>query len=88
MTTLTIVQARSSLADSLNRVAYRGERIRISRRGKTVAALVPVEDLDALERMEDEADARAAKKALREYEKDPTTAMPYDEFRRRMGLAK
>ena len=53
MTTLTIVQARNNLADALNRVCYGGERIRIARRGKPMAALVSAEDLELLQRLSD-----------------------------------
>jgi prevent-host-death family protein len=58
--------ARDEFAETLNRVAYRGERIVLERRGKGVAALVPVEDLELLERLEDRFDLDAAREALRE----------------------
>lgn len=62
---MNIVNIRSNLADALNRVAYAGERIVLERRGKSVAALVSLEDLALLEEMENKADVRAAKKALK-----------------------
>lgn len=64
--TLSVLQARSRLADALNRVAYGGERIVLERRGKGVAALVSLEDLAALEALENEADLKAARKALKQ----------------------
>src|SRR5256885_576933 len=51
---VNIVNVRSNLADTLNRVAYQGERVILERRGKEVAAIVSMEDLAALERLEDE----------------------------------
>jgi prevent-host-death family protein len=63
---MNIVAIRAKLADALNRVAYTGERIVLERRGKGVAALVSMEDLALLEEMENQADIRAAKKALKE----------------------
>lgn len=88
MTTLSIAQARNRLADTINRVAYGGERIIFERRGKPVAALVSAEDLDTLRRVEDTEDLRDALKAVEEYERDPSKAMTYQEFRRKIGLTK
>jgi len=88
MTTLTIAEARSRLADTINRVAYGRERVLFARRGKPVAALVPAEDLALLERLEEEADLRDARAALRAYDRDPSKAIPYEQVRRRLGLAR
>jgi hypothetical protein len=40
------------LADTVNRVAYSKERIILQRRGKGLAAVVPMEDLEILENLE------------------------------------
>lgn len=45
-----MTQARAELAELVNRVGYSGERILLTRHGKPLAALVPVEDLEALDR--------------------------------------
>ncbi len=63
---ISISEARDKLADALNRVAYGGERVVLQRRGKGVAAIVSLDDLALLEELEDQADIRAAKKALKE----------------------
>lgn len=63
---MKVADIRNQLADAINRVAYAGERIVLERRGKKVAALVSVEDLELLEELEDQADIRAARKALKE----------------------
>ena len=42
MIRLTASKARDHFADTLNRVAYRGERIVLYRRGKELAAMVSV----------------------------------------------
>lgn len=59
-------EAREDFAETLNRVAYQGERVVLHRRGRNVAALVPVEDLEALEAVENARDLAAARKALKE----------------------
>jgi prevent-host-death family protein len=63
---LSIANIKNRLADALNRVAYAGERVVLERRGKPVAVLVSVEDLELLEQIENEEDLRAARKARKE----------------------
>ena len=82
--TLNSTDARERLADVLNRVAYAGDRVRITRRGKAVAAVVPIEDLESIERLENEIDIREAEKALREAKKKGT--IPLDIIREELGL--
>jgi len=76
------VEARERFADLVNRSAYRGERITLTRRGKGVAAVVPIEDLQLLEQIEDRIDIEEARKAL----KEPGKNIPLAEVKRRLGL--
>jgi prevent-host-death family protein len=46
---IPVTQARAEFADLVNRVAYGGERVVVTRHGKPIAALVPAADLDRLE---------------------------------------
>ncbi len=66
MKSLDASQLRQEIADALNTVAFGGERIVIKRHGKRVAVLVPVDDLELLEAMEDRVDLALAKKVLQE----------------------
>jgi prevent-host-death family protein len=59
-----VSEAREQLADLVNRVACRRERITIGRRGKKIAAIVSGEDLELLEALEDAADLRLIAEAL------------------------
>lgn len=88
MTTLSIAEARNHLADAINRVSYGGERVVFARRGKPVAALVSADDLALLEHIEDREDIRAARRALREYERNPSSAVALDEYVRTRGAGK
>jgi prevent-host-death family protein len=81
MTTITTVKARSEFADLINRAAYGKQRIALSRRGKKVAAIVPIEDLSRLRELEDRADIEDAKKALRE-----PGGVTLDELRKELGI--
>ncbi len=80
MTTLPISEARSNLADLGNRVALRSERIIIERRGKNLFALVPVEDLELLERLEDEMDLDAIRERMDE------TSESIAQVKKKLGL--
>ena len=66
MTTLPISKARERLADLGNRVALRGERVIVERRGKNLFALVSIEDVELLERLEDEIDLDTVRARLKE----------------------
>jgi prevent-host-death family protein len=66
MSSIGTSDARNNLAGLLNRVACAKERVRITRRGKVIAAVVPIEDLEMIETLEDECDVREARRALAE----------------------
>ena len=57
-------EARLKFADVLNQAAFAKNRIVFTKNGKDVAALVPIEDLRALEDLEDRADSAAARRIL------------------------
>ncbi|NDU76609.1 type II toxin-antitoxin system prevent-host-death family antitoxin [Actinomadura sp. DSM 109109] len=44
-----VTEARAQFADLVNRVAYTGEPVTLTRRGRVMAALVSPEDLELLE---------------------------------------
>ncbi|MFI0480068.1 type II toxin-antitoxin system Phd/YefM family antitoxin [Actinomadura sp. 9N215] len=44
-----VTEARAQFADLVNRVAYTGEPVKLTRRGRVMAALVSPEDLELLE---------------------------------------
>jgi len=84
--TINVVDIRSNLADTINRVAYQGERVVLRRRGKGVAALVSMQDLALLERLEEEIDAKAARKALSEMKRKKQKPIPWAQVKAQLGL--
>jgi PHD/YefM family antitoxin component YafN of YafNO toxin-antitoxin module len=78
---MSLVQFRDTMADPINRVMYQGERIVLERHGKGVAAVVSLEDLQALEAMEDAKDVAAAKEARKE-----KGAVPWERVKAELGL--
>jgi len=88
MTRLNVSKAREEFPEVLNRAAYGNERTIVSRRGKDLAAVIPMEDLHLLERLAreelDRVDLEDARAALAEAEKKGT--VPLEEARKRLGL--
>lgn len=79
-----ISDARENFATIVNQVAFRGERVRLTRHGKAVAAVVPVEDVEFLEELEDEIDLELAREALAEMETEP--GIPWEQVKHDLGL--
>lgn len=79
-----VSEARESFAELVNRAAYGGERVLVSRRGRPIAAIVPIEDVEFMERIEDEFDLQAAQVALA----DPANAVTYplEQVKAELGL--
>ncbi len=66
MRDVTTAEARKNLADLLNEVAYAGEQVVVTRHGRRIAAIVPVEDLTLLQRLRRILGESDAEQALRE----------------------
>ena len=64
MTEYTAAEARIHFADLLDRANFKHDRVLISRRGKKIAALIPIEDLEALEALEEKLDNAIADRRL------------------------
>ena len=75
--------ARKGFSDLINQVRYHSDRVLIGRRGKDVAALIPVEDLRLLELLEDQIDIAAARKALANPKNK--VRVPLKDVKRRLG---
>ncbi len=80
---VSVSEARDTFAELVNRAAYGHERVLVARRGRPIAAIVPIEDVQLLERLEDERDLRLAREALEELKQAPAT--PLDQVERELG---
>ena len=80
----TANKARDNPSEPVNRAAYKGERTVIRRRGRDLAAIVPMDDLKILEELEDATDRVAARKALADVRKHGT--IPWETVKARLGL--
>ncbi|HET6527245.1 MAG TPA: type II toxin-antitoxin system Phd/YefM family antitoxin [Balneolaceae bacterium] len=63
-------KARRSFSDLLNETGFGGHRIVVTRKGKAVAAMVPLEDLEAIQLLEDQKDINEAKRILSDKESE------------------
>ncbi len=75
MAALTVSKARETFSDMVNRAAYAKERVVVARRGKVVAAVVPVEDLELLQELEERIDLVEARASLVEAKKKGTKSL-------------
>ena len=75
-TRILLSKAREDFAATVNRVAYKDERVILQRNGKDFVAVVPVDDLALLEALEDQLDSAAARKARKE------PGIPWDEAKK------
>ena len=65
-TRVPATKARERLAEVLNEVSVRGDRVILERHGKDVAAVISMADLELLELLEDRYDLELVKTALAE----------------------
>lgn len=84
MNAISTVKARENFSDLVNRSAYGKERVVLTRRGKGVAAVVPIEDLKLLEAMEDRLDLEDIEKALADPENKE--GIPWENVKKNLGL--
>jgi prevent-host-death family protein len=81
MTRIPASRARQQFSDTLNRVVYRGERIILARRGRDLAAIVPMDDFELIRELEDRIDLERARKALKE-----KGSIPWKKVKAELGL--
>jgi prevent-host-death family protein len=81
MSKVSTVEARERFSDILNRAAFGKERVVLTRRGKELAAVVPIEDMRLLEELENYMDVEAARQALKE-----EGTIPWEQVKAELGL--
>ena len=74
MTRISATDARKELPDLINRVAYSGERVCVTRHGRDVACLVSMEEARLIDLLEERLDVQDALEALREAEREGSVA--------------
>ena len=82
MEEITTAEARKNLAELLNRAAYAKERFVVTRHGKELVAIVPLEDVTLLDRLRALVSKKDFEAALQEIENAGTRS--WDEVRREL----
>jgi prevent-host-death family protein len=62
--TVNSAKARKSFSDLLNESGFGGKRIVVTRKGKAVAAMVSIKDLEVIQALEDQKDVTEAQRIL------------------------
>lgn len=81
---VTTAEVRKNMAELVNRAAYGGERFVVTRHGKELVGIVPLEDVGLLDRLRGLVAKREFASALREIAEEGT--VPWDEVRRELDL--
>jgi len=85
---VSVSDARDQLASIIDRVRAEHEPVFLSRRGRRVAAVIDVDDLERLiELAEDMADIRAAEESREEMRRTKSEPTPWDQVKADLGLA-
>jgi prevent-host-death family protein len=79
-----ITKVRQNFSEVVNQVAYGKERVVIARHGKSLVALVPIEDLELLEQLEEQVDLEKTRAALNEVKAQG--AIPWEQVKANLGL--
>lgn len=84
MERISTAEARRNLAELLNRAAYGGERFVVTRHGKELVAIVPLEEATLLDRLRRLLTRREYRAALREVAEASTVS--WDDVSRELDL--
>ena len=72
---MTVSEARQAFSEVVMDAAVRKQRVVVTRHGRPAVAVVPIEDLEILEALEDERDAAEIRAALAEGAGQPTITL-------------
>ena len=79
---ITTADARQKFSDIINRVAFGDDSFVLTRRGKPIAALVSIKELELLQELENKLDIEDAWKAKNE----PGDPIPWEELKKELEI--
>jgi prevent-host-death family protein len=82
-TSINTIDAKEQFSELINRVTNNKERIVLTRRGKEIAAIVPLEDLLVLLETQNKNDLQEAVEALKQAREQGT--IPLEELKDELG---
>jgi prevent-host-death family protein len=84
MNIMSSSNAREHFPEVVSEVAFAKKRFVVTRRGKRLVAIIPIEDLDMIEAIEDKIDLEDARKALADVKKRGSTS--WKKLKAELGL--
>lgn len=84
MTHLSVQEAGEQFSDLIHRVAEEKERILVTRDGEQLVAIIPIEDLELVEALEDKIDLEEARAARQEAIEKGTISL--EELKKELGF--
>ena len=84
MTNISVTQLRGQIADVINSVGIKGERVILRRNKKDIVAMIPISDLEILELIEDKLDVDEILKTMKEDE--GKELISWEEIKAKHGL--
>ena len=88
MVVVTSEEVRDGLGELINRVAYGGERVMVTRRGKKIVGIITAEEMELLEAVldaiEDEIDIPLVKERMAEIERGECVSL--EQLKSELGL--
>ena len=78
------VNARAQFSEIINRAAFVKERVTLTRRGKEIVVVLPIEDVKLLEALEDKIDLEEPRAALAEAKKKGTVS--WEKIQKNLGI--
>lgn len=94
MQPITVTEARKNFSDIVNNVGFNDETQIITRNGKQIVAIIPIEELRWADEMEERKDIQDAKKAMAEIETNGVIDMkkvkekctPWEDIKKELNL--
>jgi prevent-host-death family protein len=72
---VSTIDAKAEFSDIINRVSHHQEHIILTRRGKEIAAIIPIEDYSRLQQNQNQNDLHEAVDALQEARSEGSMAL-------------
>lgn len=79
-------EVRENFSEIINLAAFAKDRIGVTRRGKVVAVIVPIEDFHTIEAQEDFLDRQACEEIMADVESGKETIVAWDLVKTELGL--
>ncbi|MEI6790100.1 MAG: type II toxin-antitoxin system Phd/YefM family antitoxin [Myxococcaceae bacterium] len=86
MRSYTTREARENFSEIVNLAAFSKNRVPLTRRNKTVAFLVPIEDIETIQAYEDAMDLAECNRSRVNIASGEETLIPWEQVKQELGL--